>query len=65
MRSSTEYGGLCCEEVSRGGWAQPCDKTAVAVRRHPEHGDYAVCAYHARFDMVPLAELLASVLGGA
>jgi hypothetical protein len=49
----------CDEGVTRQGEFQPCEKTAVAVRLDPEEGSpYPVCAYHARGDMVPLAELL-------
>lgn len=51
------YGKYCCEEVTRRGELQPCDKTAVAVRRDAD-GDYPVCAYHSRGSMVPLSELL-------
>jgi hypothetical protein len=56
-----EY-GLCHEDVTRKGQSQPCEKTAVAVRIDPEDGGpYPVCAYHARGQMVPLADLRASL----
>lgn len=57
MEFAREFPGECCEEVSRGGVLQPCDKTAVAVHNDEEFA-YPVCAYHARGDMVPLTELL-------
>ena len=47
----------CCEEVTRRGEVQPCEKTAVAVREDEEGSPYPVCAYHARGPMVPLAAL--------
>lgn len=51
----------CCEEVTRRGESQPCDKPAVAVRRDPTNGGiYPVCVYHTRADMVPLAVVLKS-----
>jgi hypothetical protein len=54
--------GLCWEHVTRKGVAQPCDKTAVAVRIDPEdRGPYPVCAYHSRGEMVSLPDLLADV----
>ena len=52
------FGELCSEGVTRRGEFQPCDKPAVALRIDPTEGQpYAVCAYHCRADMVPLAEL--------
>lgn len=51
----------CDEEVSRGGILRPCEKTAVALRMDPEYRQsYPVCAYHARGEMVPLAEIMRS-----
>jgi hypothetical protein len=48
----------CHEEVSRNGYCEPCDKTAVAIRRDPNGGKpYPVCKHHTRGDMVPLANL--------
>ena len=55
----------CTEAVTRGGEAQPCDKRAVALRHDTNLGGiYAVCAYHARSDMVPLAYLLDNARAG-
>jgi hypothetical protein len=56
----------CSEEVSRWGDLQdlqPCGRTAVALRQDPfEQGrPYPVCAYHARGDMVRLAEIAAAL----
>lgn len=49
----------CDEEVSRGGIVQFCEKTAVALRMDPEYPlSYPVCAFHARGEMVPLAEIM-------
>lgn len=60
VRIERWYTSECTEGVTRAGEFQPCEKTAVAVRIDPEEGSwYSVCAYHARGDMVPLAELLA------
>lgn len=48
----------CHEEVTRGGYLQPCDKQAVAVRLDPEdNSPYPVCGYHSRGKMVPLTIL--------
>lgn len=53
----------CHEEVSRNGEAQPCDKTAVAMRLDPTFGSaYPVCAYHSRAPMVSLSELKADAI---
>lgn len=52
-----EMYGTCDEEVSRRGEAQPCDKTAVAMKADPE-GPYPVCAYHSHGDMVALSRIL-------
>lgn len=61
IRRFMEY-GLCHEEVVRDGDAQPCEKTAVAVRIDPEdHDPYPVCAYHARGEMVALTDLIAAL----
>jgi hypothetical protein len=50
----------CLEGVTRRGEFQPCEKTAVALRIDPTEGlPYPVCAYHARADMVPLADIVA------
>lgn len=51
----------CTEEVVRSGEAQPCEKPAVALRIDPTEGlPYAVCSYHCRGDMVPLAAVVAA-----
>lgn len=48
----------CDEETTRDGYLVPCEKPAVAARRH-DGQPYPVCAYHARGpEMVPLRELL-------
>lgn len=61
LARSMQY-GLCHEDVARKGVSQPCEKTAVAVRINPEDsGPYPVCAYHARGQMAPLADLFASL----
>lgn len=52
------FPGECCEEVSRGGEAQPCDKPAVAVRLYDQDHAYPVCKYHTRGQMLPLAKLI-------
>lgn len=61
LRFVREFPGECCEEVTRRGELQPCDKPAVAVRIDPENDErgYPVCGYHSRPRMVPLRELLA------
>lgn len=52
------FPNTCNEEVARNGELQACEKTAVAVRRDPhDRNPYPVCGFHARGDMVPLAEL--------
>jgi hypothetical protein len=59
IRRAIEH-GRCHEEVSRKGHCEPCDKTAVAVRQDPDGypaAPYPVCAYHARGQMVTLAEI--------
>lgn len=64
MRFVRKFPGECCAEVSRGGEAQPCDKTAVAVAIGDADSDnhWPVCVHHARGRQVmPLAELLASL----
>ncbi len=59
------FPGHCCNVAVRKGEEVPCDKVAVAVRIDTDDGHpYPVCAYHARGDMVPLAELLAARHGG-
>jgi hypothetical protein len=59
-------GVLCSEGVTRAGQFEPCDKAAVAARIDPTEGTpYAVCGYHSRAVMVPLAELLAAARGGS
>ena len=63
VRFIRKFPDKCCAEVSRGGEAQPCDKTAVAVADgSAEYGGGAwwpVCAFHARGrSMVSLAELV-------
>lgn len=46
----------CGWEVSRGGEAQPCMKTAVAIRYDEEHGALGeVCKAHAVRVLVPLS----------
>lgn len=46
----------CGWEVSRGGEAQPCGKTAVAIRYDEEHGVLGeVCKAHAARVLVPLS----------
>jgi hypothetical protein len=61
LRRIMEY-GLCHEDVTRKGESRPCEKVAVAVRIDPEDGSpYPVCAFHARAEMVSLADLLADV----
>lgn len=46
----------CGWEVSRGGEAQPCRKTAVAIRYDEEHGVLGeVCKAHAARVLVPLS----------
>ena len=52
-----EYIDECEEEVTRHGHPEPCEKPAVALRKHPE-GIYPVCAYHSCREMVPLAEVV-------
>lgn len=50
---------LCHESVDRQGYAQPCDKPAVAHARDREIGSiYPVCVYHVRKETaVPLSEM--------
>lgn len=52
-----EY-GKCHEGVTRARQYEPCEKIAVAIKRDTENREpYPVCAYHARGDMVTLAEM--------
>jgi len=64
LRFIKRFPDKCCAEVSRGGEAQPCDKTAVAVTYGEAETDswWPVCPFHTRGRrMVPLADLLAAV----
>lgn len=63
IREALKWPNECTEGVTRAGEFQPCEKPAVALRLDPEAGTpYAVCARHARADMVPLASLAASLV---
>lgn len=57
----------CSEDVTRGGYSEPCLKPAVAIRMDPAFGDpYPVCAHHARTAdlMIPIATVVAHVVEG-
>jgi hypothetical protein len=56
----------CHEAVSRDGYSEPCDKTAVALRIDPTEGSpYPVCAHHSRgVEMIPLANIVAALTPG-
>jgi len=57
LRYCRMFPQTCDEGVTRKGEFVPCEKVAVAVRLAGGL-PYPVCAYHARGEMVPLAELL-------
>lgn len=63
LGSVREFPGECCEEVSRRGELQPCNKLAVAARLDVDEHAYPVCGYHARSPMVPLRVLLYAPVG--
>lgn len=63
LRDTLGHPQTCTEGVERRGWYDTCDKVAVAVRIDPNEGEpYAVCARHARGEMVSLEEIVRFLL---